>query len=61
MNALIYLNENLSREEADRLFEQSQAIRRKLTDLMFENMETLDGNDAKSRYLSSCIPFIVMI
>lgn len=57
--AMIYLNPNVTKEEADRMFNESMKKREELVDKLFKNAEELPEG-RRIEYITSCLPLITM-
>lgn len=61
MIELVYLNPNITREEADKLAKDVNDKRKKLYNTLFDNVAKLKTDKAKADYLSVCLPIIAML
>ena len=60
MIELVYLNPNISTEEADELVKSGRDAREKLYKTFTDNLGSLETGKQKSEYMSSCLPFLTM-
>ena len=61
MIELVYLNPNISTEEANKLVKDGREIRKKLNKTFTDNLDSLKADKQKIDYMSSCLPFLTMI
>lgn len=57
---MVYLNPNLTKEEADELYNESVKLKKELTEKMFNNANSLPA-DKRVSYILSVLPYITML
>jgi hypothetical protein len=61
MIELVYLNENISKVDADLLVKQGREKRQELFDQLLLSAETIKDGKRRAEFVSSCLPIIAMI
>ena len=60
MIEMVYLNPNISIEEAEELVVLGRKKRAELHKTFTDNLDSLETDKQKAAYMSSCLPFLTM-
>ena len=60
MIEIVYANPNISRAEANKLVSEGVKRRKSLHDTFIANIESIESQQDRERYISACVPFLGM-